>query len=172
MNILLQAQAKREALQRELARIEAFLATAYELQQEFGRPVPHGVSDSVKADAPIKRQQSAATGSGSETLKAVIDILRSRGEPMATRDLLPLVQAKGIEVGGKSPLATLSARISSKGPIAVKDGKWWFVSEDTGSSDVKASEGEAAEISRTEQSAASLSNSNEGERRDAAALAS
>lgn len=171
MNIIQQAQAKREQLQRELSRIEAFLATAFELQQEFGRPTGQAVSDAAKADAPARRMRSAATGSGSETLQAVIDILNARGEPMATRELLPLVQAKGIEVGGKSPLATLSARISSKGPIAVKNGKWWFINDQQETSCAEASEGEAAEHSRTEQSAASLFGSNEGDRQNAAALA-
>ena len=100
MNIIQQAQAKREALQRDLARIEAFLATAYELQQELGQPVRHNpASDSAKADAPAKRKVSAPTGSGSETVRAVVDILRERGRPLSTRELLPLVQAKGIEVG-------------------------------------------------------------------------
>ncbi len=168
MDIIQQAQAKRELLQRELTRIEAFLATAFELQQEFGRPAPKAMSDAGKADAPKARMRSAATGSGSETLRAVIEILQAKGEPMATRDLLPLVQAKGIEVGGKSPLATLSARISSKGPITVNGGRWWF----TEASDAEASGDEAAEKSGTEQSAASLFGSNQGDGHETAALAS
>ncbi len=172
MNIIQQAQAKREQLHRELTRIEAFLATAFELQQEFDRPASQPMSDAAKADAPLKRVRSAATGSGSETLQAVVDILRTRNEPTSTRDLLPLVLAKGIAVGGKSALATLSARISQKGPIAVNDGKWWFVNEDHKTSGAEASGDEAAEQSGTEQSAASLFGSNTGERQNAPALAS
>lgn len=163
MNIIQQAQAKREALQRDLARIEAFLATAYELQQELGQPVRHNpASDSAKADAPAKRKVSAPTGSGSETVRAVVDILRERGRPLSTRELLPLVQAKGIEVGGKSPLATLSARISQKGKVEVINGLWWFIDEPRDSGGV-ASDEKAAGSPTKETPTASLFHSNESD---------
>lgn len=169
MDIIKQAQAKREALHRELARIETFLATAFELQQEFGSARPATImSDAAKADAPVRRM--APAGSGSATLKAVVDILREKDMPLSTRELLPLVRAKGIEVGGKDAFATLSARISQKGVIAVTGGKWWFI-EDNRASDAEASGEEAADTPAKEISAASLFQSNQGERRDAAALA-
>lgn len=130
MNIIQQAQAKRESLQRELARIEAFLATAYELQQELSQSArPDPVTDAAKADAPIQRLRSQATSSGSATLQAVVEVLNEQARPLAIRELLPLVLAKGIEVGGKSPLATLSARISQKGVVEVRDGQWWFIDD-------------------------------------------
>lgn len=156
MNIIQQAQAKREVLQRELARIEAFLATAYELQQELGgKSAVPVMSDAAKADAPVGRSRAAPTGSGTETLKAVVDILRERGRPMSTRDLLPLVQAKGIQVGGKSPLATLSARISQKGVVAVNGGVWWFI-DDKPNSDGSPSDEKTADLPSKGGSAASL----------------
>ena len=46
---------------------------------------------------------------------------------MTSRELLPIVLAKGISVGGKSQLGTLSARISQKGVVESKDNKWWFI---------------------------------------------
>ncbi|HEX8413149.1 MAG TPA: hypothetical protein VF637_04610 [Sphingomicrobium sp.] len=171
MDILQQAQAKRSELQRELARLEAFLATAYELQQEFSKaPVTAPqTTDAQKADRPIVRRMAAA-GTGSVTLQAVLEILRDRDEPLSTRDLLPLVLAKGIEVGGKDQLATLSARISQKGPIVVRNGKWWFT-EDNRASDEQSSGEEAADAPGKDMSAASLLHSNQGAN-DAAALVS
>lgn len=172
MDILEQAQAKRSELQRELARIEAFLATAYELQQEFTRTAnkPAQATDAVKADRPNFKRIAPAQGSGSATLNAVIEILKDRGVPLSTRDLLPLVRAKGIEVGGKDALATLSARISQKGKIAVSGGKWWFI-EGYEASDATPSDEEATDVPRNDASAASLFHSNRGAT-DAAALAS
>lgn len=162
MDILEQAQNKREALQRELARIETFLATAYELQHEFGKsgPLKGEQSDKAKADAPARVRSPSTPGSGSATLRAVGEILRERNTPMSTRELLPLVRAKGIEVGGKDALATLSARLSQKGVVTVKDGKWWFI-EVSGASDAQALGEEAADIPTKDQSAASLEHSNE-----------
>jgi len=158
MNILQQAQAKREALQRELARIEAFLATAYELQQEFvaDQTKPAAKSDSQKADMPAPARRVGQRGSGSVTLHAVADILRERGVPMSTRELLPLVRAKGIEVGGKDALATLSARISQKGVVTVRAGKWWFINDLKASGAQASEEEEAADDPTKEQSTASM----------------
>ncbi len=170
MDILEQAKAKREGLQRELARIEAFLATAYELQHEFdkGATAAPEQSDKAKADAPVRARTPSTPGSGSATLKAVAEILRNRGTPLSTRELLPLVRAKGIDVGGKDALATLSARLSQKGVVAVNGGKWWFINAASGA---EASGEEAADTPAKEISAASLFQPNQGERRDAAALA-
>ena len=155
MDILQQAQAKRSDLQAELARIEAFLATAYELQQEFSKAAPASkATDAQKADAPVRKRVMSPAGSGSATLRAVAEILRERGEPLSTHDLLPLVRAKGIEVAGKDAKATLSARISQKGVVAVNGGKWWFL-ENNEASDATASGEEAAETPAKEKSAAS-----------------
>lgn len=173
MDIIQQAQAKRESLQREMARIEAFLATAYELQQEFdqGATVTKPQSDTHKADAPARATRSTSIGGGSVTLRAVGEILRERGVPLSTKELLPLVRAKGIEVGGKDALATLSARISQKGLVTVTGGKWWFIGGQQASSGESLGEEAADEHPAKEQSAASLFHSNQGERHNAAALA-
>ena len=76
---------------------------------------------------------------------------------MATRELLPLVLARGIEVGGKDAVATLSARISKKGAVELVNGKWWLIQSDTESSSATADDNEeAADIPAKETSAASF----------------
>ena len=51
---------------------------------------------------------------------------------MQTRDLVPLVRAKGIEVGGKDAVATLSARLSNSAEFRMIRGRgWWFKDEPT-----------------------------------------
>ncbi|MGI3170169.1 hypothetical protein ACRARG_13540 [Pseudooceanicola sp. C21-150M6] len=58
---------------------------------------------------------------------AAREILDELGMPVETRDLLPLIQERGIEVGGKDPIATLSARLSNSEEFKVRRGVgWWF----------------------------------------------
>lgn len=162
MDIIQWAQEKRERLRAELARIEAFLGTAFELEQEFGvaDPAMRPATDASKADAPARVRTPGKAGSGAETLQRVAAILRERGLPMSTKELLPLVRATGIEVGGKDPLATLSARLSQKGVVAVNSGKWWFIEDQQASSGDPLGE-EAADTPAKETSAASLFHSDQ-----------
>ena len=46
------------------------------------------------------------------TEEIAVHVIEAVGRPLTTRALLPLVEAE-IPVGGKSPLSTLSARLSS-----------------------------------------------------------
>ena len=166
-DIIAAAQAKRDFHKAAIERLEAFLATAYEIDQELRADAPKvgAMSDAQKADAPRARVQAPA-GAGSETVKAVVAIITDRG-PLPTRDLLPLVRAKGIEVGGLQPIATLSARISGKGKVEVRNGKWHLIEN----SDAQAPDSEeATDQTAKEESAASLFNHNKGAN-DAAALA-
>lgn len=168
MDLIHRAQEKRDWHRAELSRLEAFLATAFELEQDFRSQPPVAAdarTDAQKADLPVARVSRQRGGVGADTLMAAKSIIRERG-PMSTRDLLPLVRAKGIEVGGNDAVATLSARISNKGPLVTYNGKWQFkeVSEPNGSG-----QKETAENPATDQSAVSLFNPNHGAA-DAAAL--
>jgi hypothetical protein len=122
------AQAKREWHLEQARKLEAFLATYYDLEQELKSDAPKDdQTDAEKADAP-KRQRSATrpqAGVGLDTINAAEAIVREHG-PMSTRDMLPLVLARGIDVGGRDPVATLSARISGRGDLYAYSGKWYF----------------------------------------------
>lgn len=165
MDIIQHAQERRDALRSELSRIEQFLATAFELQHEIAKGTPRDTrTDAEKADAPVRKRTMAPAGSGSATVQAVASILAVRG-PLTTREMLPLVQAQGIEVGGKDPLATLSARISGKGKFQTRDGKWHLIR----ASGASASEEGVTDNPAKEPSATPLFQSNQ-EDDDAAAL--
>lgn len=61
------------------------------------------------------------------TRNAVQAILEEAGRPIETRALVPLVKQRGIEIGGKDEIATLSARLSSSPMFTVRRGiGWWF----------------------------------------------
>lgn len=175
MDLIQRAHEKREQLRVELGRIEAFLATAHDLQQEFSR-APQQTrdvrSDSAKADAPVASVNRKRGGVGADTLEAAVAIIRERGEPMSTRELLPIILAKGIPVGGNDQIATLSARISNKGILQLSHGKWIVGADEFEDLSAQALEREeTADLPTKDQSTVSLFNPNEGERRDAAALA-
>jgi hypothetical protein len=171
MDLIQRAQAKRDQLRHELARIEAFLATAFELEQDLSREKPADRrSDAEKADAPMRRTTTPRSGIGKDTLDAAAATVRQFGE-MSTREMLPYILAKGIEIGGKDPIATLSARLSGKGVLEVYHGKWRFIEHTKASGPHDGSEEETADTPTKDASAASLFNTSQGATY-AAALAS
>jgi hypothetical protein len=125
-DVVTKAKQRREQLVAELARLDTYLAVHAELTEDEDRAArPERTASSVRAAA--KRG-----GIGAETVDAALGIVRNRG-PQLTRDLLPMIKALGIQIGGKSEIATLSARLSSsgKGVVEMVDGKWREAVRDT-----------------------------------------
>jgi hypothetical protein len=156
VDLISRARERRERLLAELGRIDAFLAMANELAQEFGeRPTPLRAQFT---DAP--RRSTKRRNLGSETVAAAIEIIRDRGHSLPTRDLVPLISARGIEIGGKSPIATLSARLSAaKGStLDLINGKWCLINGDGMPRAGVSEQDEPADSSLTGKSADSLFN--------------
>lgn len=174
MDLIARAQEKRDWHKAELARIEAFLATAFELESELNKsPITRDSrTDAQKAEAPKRQRQASrpVSGIGAATINAAEQFIAERG-PMTTRDLLPLIRSRGIEVGGNDPVATLSARISHKGDLVTFNGKWHFKDKAPSVAGLNSTNNEAADNPAKDQSAASLFQSNQGGR-DGPALAS
>jgi len=127
-DLISRAQAKREWHLAQAAKLETFLATYYDLEQELkSRSATETQTDAEKADAPKRQRQATrpVAGIGADTINAAEAIVLEHG-PISTRDMLPLILARGIEVGGKDPVATLSARLSGRGDLVVHGGKWHF----------------------------------------------
>ena len=160
MDLIAQALAKREQLKGDLQRIESFLQMAYELQSDQA-DAPQALAGSAKMVSHIRLSVGRApTGVGAETVKVAEEIMREAGRAMATRELVPLIQAHNIEIGGKDPVATLSARLGNDAKredwhVRLRAGKWylreWITSEDNE---------EAADFPTKDTSAASLFQSN------------
>lgn len=131
MDLIAQALAKREKLRSDLSRIEEFLAIAYELQGETAptSDTANMSGTTRKLAGPMTETSRAPAGVGAETARIAASILTATGNPMATRDLVPLIEAHGIEIGGKDRVATLSARLGndakrSDGKLRLVGGKW------------------------------------------------
>jgi hypothetical protein len=121
VDIILRAKERRARLVAELARLDAFLAMAEDLARD------EDLSRQTDRTAKGSRQM-ARRGAGADTVAAAVEILRDCGHPLPTRELLPMIVNRGIEVGGKSPIATLSARLSgAKGVLQMSAGRWSLI---------------------------------------------
>ena len=66
-----------------------------------------------EADGPASTTAPASDRSNgsSKTRRATdmaIDLIRAKGQPIPTRDLLPQMEQRGLTIGGQNPVATLS----------------------------------------------------------------
>ena len=172
MDLIAQALIKRDNLKRDLGRVETFLSIAYELQGE-GHNAKAVKTDAEKIAEPIRRVSDirAPSGVGAKTAETAESIVREARRPMTTRELLPLIQAHGIEVSGQDMIATLSARLGNDAKRAdakmrLVGGKWHLLEWIS-----KADSEETAGSSLPGASTVSSFHFNQGERRDAAALA-
>lgn len=171
MDLIAQALAKRERLKAEMERVDTFLAMAYEFQGEKAPAIPT-MTDADKIAEPVRRAASRApAGVGAETAKVAESIIRAADKPMATRDLVPLIEAHDIEIGGKDKVATLSARLGNDakregGRLQLQAGKWhlpeWIS---------KADNEETADTPTKDEPAASFFSNREGGETNAAPLA-
>ena len=156
-DVVTKARQRREHLVAELARLDAFLAMAAELAADEDQPPRLGRAIGVTRPA-------AKRGVGAETVAAALGIVRDSG-PQLTRDLLPMIKDLGIQIGGKSEIATLSARLSSggKGVVELIDGKWRAAVPDEAPGPETVSEREeSADSSLTGKSADSPFNQTKG----------
>lgn len=102
---------KRDAASAEVARWDDFIRMLDEIERADNED---GVPAISKGLGLPKRQARVALQHGAlvRTEEAAVAALRSLGRPIPTRELLGLVTAAGISVGGLDPVATLSARLS------------------------------------------------------------
>ena len=122
--------------------------------------------DQVRA-ALFAPQTRAPSTTMQKTVDAVRATLEERGEPLTIGDLLDAVRARGVEIGGKTPTSTLSARLSPSHEFRSYRGiGWWFADKPLPS---KGDEDEAAGTAHQHTPAAS--NPNNGGQQDAAAVA-
>ena len=107
--------------QRELDALEAKRATLQEIIL---------LASSMAASKPEPSQATKMAPTTLQTYDAVRDILRENGAPMRPAVLLREVLRRGVEVSGKRPASTLSARLSNASEFQSVPGLgWWFADE-------------------------------------------
>lgn len=75
--------------------------------------------------------QSTRGAALAETEKVAIQAIRQAGRALHTRELLIVMEAAGVEVGGQDPASTLSARLSRAPRLWNDRPNGWRVSDET-----------------------------------------
>lgn len=105
--ILHDAMMKRDAALAEAARWSDFVAMYMEIKGISNSTPVHRETGTIK-----ERVQPPRGAALAETERAAFDAIRASGRPMHTQELLTALKLAGVEVGGKDPASTLSARLS------------------------------------------------------------
>ncbi|WP_417619392.1 hypothetical protein [Parasphingorhabdus sp.] len=133
MDIIAKAEAQREALKQEIDKLDNFLAIARELMgtsapqtQTDVEPLRADVSHQIRKRAVRKPPKSGVIY---ETAQVAQQYMKEHGDGMKTRELLPIVRNKGIDVGGENHVATLSARLSTSMMFVLNKGRWYLQRE-------------------------------------------
>lgn len=114
-SVLQNAIRRREAALAEARRWDDFVQAYEELRREA--PTKNvGVSETktrrLVADAQGVPQVVPGTGTMSDTENMAADVIRAHGRHVPTRLMMEELGKRGLLVGGKDPLSTLSARLS------------------------------------------------------------
>ena len=128
--IVSEAQERLVELEAERAALQELVAAAERLVKPVAQP--HHTATAPKSRPSANWVQVVRTSSKVQpTRKVVREVLRANRRAMLTRELLVLVRERGIEVGGKDPIATLSARLSNADEFKNHGGTvgWWFAGE-------------------------------------------
>jgi hypothetical protein len=117
--ILANAIARRDAAAVEVRRWDDFIRMYGELT---------GSSPKMQSAAPHRTARPTASGGAlATTAEAAIAVISEAGRPLPTPELRVALEARGIEIGGKDPLATLSARLSRASEIVnIRQKGWWI----------------------------------------------
>ena len=118
------AEQRLEAARKEVSRLENFLATYRDLQSSAGR------TQDIVCEKPIRIRvtpgtQPTSVGKMNVTEQAAAQIIRENDNPVPTAEMLSRLLARGVEVGGKNPTSTLSARLSRASSLRFESGKGW-----------------------------------------------
>ena len=124
VRIISEAKERLAVLNEERESLEALVSHA----ERLARLIPSAGRPQPSAEAPAKKSGALRPSSlVRPTRDAVRQILEEAGKPMSTRDLVPEVLRRGIVIGGKDEIATLSARLSSGEEFKThRNIGWWF----------------------------------------------
>jgi hypothetical protein len=135
MDAFEKARQKRQDLLAQLEKVDAFLALGEELGlgEAADSAAPPRPTPVLVPEATFVRRSRPAPPSGESvvatTVEAAKEALEAAKRPLPTSALLDAVLAKGVEVGGKIPSSTLSARLSNSGVLKNHKGFGWWLAD-------------------------------------------
>lgn len=158
------AKADLEAVRREISRLEMQLRAAKDRETKIAHYIEMAaLYDSEGTDASdaghngthldivADTRRTILGGVSGEALSICLIHLRETGKPARTRDLLDIVEQKGIQLGGRNPAANLSSLLSRETTVYSDRIRGWClrewesksVTQDIGAAPVLAFEDEA-----------------------------
>lgn len=134
---LAKAKSDLEAVRREIAQLEAKLRNAKDREIKISHYIEmfelysgERATDSVGSETSQRqRRTSSVTSNVNDAVTACINYLREVKHPVKTKDLLTMLQDRGIEVGGQNPVTNLSAMLSRSEGLQADRSVGWSLCE-------------------------------------------
>jgi len=106
--LIREAVRKRDAALHEAARWSSFI----DMYQELAETSAALLTEQTVSGTRVEQSQGGRGSALADTERAAVAAIQNAGKALKTPELLAALQEAGIEVGGKDPLSTLSARLS------------------------------------------------------------
>lgn len=142
------AKSELARVQRDIARLteqlnqaqalEVKIAHYIEMAQRYDNDADDALSHRFHREVPSEKGRIAASGTSYDAVQAVVSILRDAGKPIRTRDLLPMLEARGINIGGENPVTNLSGFLSRSPELEANRALGWHLVDWGKASDVDA----------------------------------
>ena len=140
-----------EALKAEITELEDQLARdpRYRQLQQLKRVLPlyenAPSTPPARAASPSRVRSSGAPSASADAKNAVRQVLARTAWPVATRDIVKALAARGVEIGGRVPQNTLSALLSKSDAFVSHGRSGWTLAVPDGHDTEKAGDERFAE---------------------------
>jgi hypothetical protein len=109
---------------------ESAISRANELSASSHISGGSGTRSGGNAELSLRPAQSAPkSGISGKAVRETLVLLRERGEPIRTRDLVAILRARGIDVGGKDPVVNLSGYLGRVPELIASRSVGWSLRE-------------------------------------------
>lgn len=134
-SVLADAIARRDAAKAEADKWDEFirlykkLASSSDSNGRSQRRILTGIGAAVSESAYERRVASRVGEKGAKTEEAAVAVLLEAREPMFTRDMIGPLNSRGVEIGGRDPVATLHVRLSRSSKLKFDRQFGWRLAE-------------------------------------------
>jgi hypothetical protein len=110
-------------LQQRITKIQNYIDVSREFESTEVAP--------TRETLPDKRTRIPQGGIGAQAIRLAIEMVRERGQPIPTRELVDMMKARGLDVGGNNQVTTLSSYLSRAPELSANRSRGWSLTEST-----------------------------------------
>jgi hypothetical protein len=121
-------QSQLTALQHRIVKVEHYIEMVREYES-VASPLGGNSPDSAESS----RTRAPKGGVGGSAARHAVAIIRERGRPIPTRDLVELLKERGVNLGGNNQITTLSSYLSRTPELKADRSQGWSLKEWTAS---------------------------------------